>query len=75
MSAIDANGQSTVSIQLANDNTQEGIEEYRFRVTGDDAGTASSEFPVLSTVRQINDTSAPTPVGLLFKFKPWQVLL
>ena len=62
MSAIDANGQSTVSIQLANDNTQEGIEEYRFTITGDDAGTASSEFPVLSTVRQINDTSAPTPV-------------
>ena len=61
MSAIDANGQSTVSIQLANDNTQEGIEEYRFKVTGDDAGTASSEFPVLSTVRQINDTSAPAP--------------
>ena len=62
MSAINTAGQSSVTIQLAEDNTLEGTESYTFRVTGDDAGTPSSQFPVVSGTRQINYTSAPAPV-------------
>lgn len=61
MSAIDANGEATVDITIAQDQTAEGQESYTFRVTGDNAGTPSSAFPLISSTRDILDTSTGAP--------------
>ena len=61
MSAIDANGEATVDITIAQDQTAEGQESYTFRVTGDNAGTPSSAFPLISSTRDITDTSTGAP--------------
>ena len=61
MSAIDMNGEASVDITIAQDQTAEGQESYTFRVTGDNAGTPSSAFPLISATRDILDTSTGTP--------------
>jgi len=70
MSPIDANGQSSVTIQYRADETQEGDETYNFTVTGDNSGNNyNGQFPILSN-RTISDTSTGTPrwTGATLKF-------
>ena len=72
MSPIDANGQSSVTIQYRADQTQEGNETYDFKITGDNSGnTYNGQFPILAN-RIINDTSTGAPIwtGATLKYNP-----
>ena len=72
MTPIDANGQSTVTIQYAADQTLEGNETYIFKVTGDNSGnTYPGGFPFLDN-RVINDTSTGAPIwtGASIRYTP-----
>ena len=65
MSAIDSNGEATVSITFAMDQTDEGgpgvYEWYDFKVTGDNSGQTYGNLPLVLAERKVNDVSTGSP--------------